>query len=108
MKEMNHTQSVKCRQVQRDQNIGELPVLRDLGGPHCTHCGSLHYFLVFRVSGDESIEKQFGTEASAAGLVGTSGHRSVGGMRISLYNAVTLKAVEALTSFMREFQRTRG
>jgi phosphoserine aminotransferase len=64
--------------------------------------------VVFRVSGDESIEKQFGTEASAAGLVGTSGHRSVGGMRISLYNAVTLKAVEALTSFMREFQRTRG
>jgi len=41
-------------------------------------------------------------------LVGTAGHRSVGGMRVSLYNAVTLEAVQALTSFMLEFQRTRG
>lgn len=65
--------------------------------------------VVFRVAGgDESIEKQFGKEAAAAGLVGTPGHRSVGGMRVSLYNAVTLQAVEALTSFMREFQRVRG
>jgi phosphoserine aminotransferase len=65
--------------------------------------------VVFRVAGgDEAVEKQFGKEAATAGLVGTPGHRSVGGMRISLYNAVTLEAVEALTSFMREFQRTRG
>jgi phosphoserine aminotransferase len=65
--------------------------------------------VVFRVAGgDDSIEKKFATEAAAAGLVGTPGHRSVGGMRVSLYNAVTPEAVEALTSFMREFQRTRG
>ena len=65
--------------------------------------------VVFRVaSGDEGVEKQFGNEAAAAGLVGTPGHRSVGGMRVSLYNAVTLEAVEALTGFMREFRRTRG
>ena len=50
----------------------------------------------------------FATEAAAAGLVGTPGHRSVGGMRVSLYNAVTLEAVETLTAFMREFHRTRG
>jgi phosphoserine aminotransferase len=65
--------------------------------------------VVFRVAdGNESIEKKFSAEAAAAGLVGTPGHRSVGGMRVSLYNAVTVEAVEALTSFMREFQRTRG
>ncbi len=65
--------------------------------------------VVFRVSGgDESREKQFAAEAAAANLVGTPGHRSVGGMRVSLYNAVTLEAVEALTTFMREFHRTRG
>jgi phosphoserine aminotransferase len=65
--------------------------------------------VVFRVAGgDENVEKQFAKEAAAAGLVGTPGHRSVGGMRVSLYNAVTPQAVEALTSFMREFQRTRG
>jgi len=56
----------------------------------------------------ETIEKKFANEAAAAGLVGTPGHRSVGGMRVSLYNAVEPAAVEALTSFMREFQRTRG
>ena len=65
--------------------------------------------VVFRVGGgDESLEKQFAGEAAAARLVGTPGHRSVGGMRVSLYNAVTPEAVEALTSFMREFHRTRG
>jgi phosphoserine aminotransferase len=65
--------------------------------------------VVFRVAGgDDSIEKKFATEAAAASLVGTPGHRSVGGMRVSLYNAVTPEAVAALTSFMREFQRIRG
>jgi len=65
--------------------------------------------VVFRVAaGDDSLEKKFSAEAAAAGLVGTPGHRSVGGMRVSLYNAVEPAAVEALASFMREFQRSRG
>jgi phosphoserine aminotransferase len=74
--------------------------------------------VVFRVAGangqsaathpDEAAEKEFGKQAAAAGLVGTPGHRSVGGMRVSLYNAVEPAAVEALTSFMRDFQRKRG
>jgi phosphoserine aminotransferase len=65
--------------------------------------------VVFRVGGgNEDLEKQFGVEAAVAGLVGTPGHRSVGGMRVSLYNAVTVDAVEALTCFMHEFRRTRG
>jgi len=70
--------------------------------------------VVFRVgssqnqTGDESVEKEFAKQATAANLIGTPGHRSVGGMRISLYNAVGLDAVEALTQFMREFQRSRG
>jgi phosphoserine aminotransferase len=74
--------------------------------------------VVFRVAGgngksaathpDEASEKEFGNQAAAAGLVGTLGHRSVGGMRVSLYNAVEPASVQALTSFMREFQRKRG
>ena len=65
--------------------------------------------VVFRVAGgDEALQKKFAEEAAKAGLVGTAGHRSVGGMRVSLYNAVPLEAVETLVSFMREFQRTRG
>jgi phosphoserine aminotransferase len=63
----------------------------------------------FAVAQDnEAIEKKFVEEAAAAGIVGITGHRSVGGMRVSLYNAVTLDAVEALVSFLREFQRTRS
>lgn len=65
--------------------------------------------VVFRISaGDEAAEKEFAKQAETAGLVGTPGHRSVGGMRISLYNAVELAAVEALTGFMKEFLRKRG
>jgi phosphoserine aminotransferase len=65
--------------------------------------------VVFRVAGgDEAKEKAFSKQAEVAGIVGTPGHRSVGGMRVSLYNAVTLDAVQALVSFMREFQRTNG
>jgi phosphoserine aminotransferase len=65
--------------------------------------------IVFRVAGgNEAIEKKFAKEAEAAGLIGIKGHRSVGGMRASLYNAVPLQAVEALVSFMREFERKSG
>jgi phosphoserine aminotransferase len=65
--------------------------------------------VVFRIAnGDEAMEKDFAKGAAAANLVGTPGHRSVGGMRISLYNAVGQDAVEALTHFMQEFQRSRG
>ena len=65
--------------------------------------------VVFRVAGgDEAAEKEFAKGAARANLVGTPGHRSVGGMRISLYNAVELDAVEALVAFMREFERARG
>lgn len=55
------------------------------------------------------IENQFLTEASAAGFSGLAGHRSVGGLRISIYNALTLAAVEKLVDFMEGFeQRVRG
>jgi phosphoserine aminotransferase len=65
--------------------------------------------VVYRVaSGDKTVEKEFAEGAANANLVGTPGHRSVGGMRISLYNAVGQDAVEALVAYMREFQRTRG
>jgi len=65
--------------------------------------------IVFRVAGgDEAVEKNFAKEATAAGLVGLKGHRSVGGMRASLYNAVTIEAVQALVSFMRDFEKKNG
>ncbi|MEW6261948.1 MAG: 3-phosphoserine/phosphohydroxythreonine transaminase [Thermodesulfobacteriota bacterium] len=54
------------------------------------------------------LEKEFVSEALAEGLGGVKGHRSVGGCRVSLYNAVTLEAVRDLTGFMKEFVRRRG
>ena len=56
----------------------------------------------------EELEKLFEKQATAAGLDGLKGHRSVGGMRASLYNAFPEDGVDALVQFMREFARTRG
>ena len=56
----------------------------------------------------EDLEKKFAAEATAAGLDGLKGHRSVGGIRASIYNAFPPEGVEALTQFMREFERTNG
>jgi len=52
-----------------------------------------------------ALEKRFITESAQAGLIGLAGHRTVGGMRASLYNAVALEAVRTLVEFMEEFQR---
>ncbi len=52
---------------------------------------------------DEELEKKFIAEAKSAGLVGLKGHRSVGGIRVSLYNAMPLAGAEAVRDFMKEF-----
>ncbi len=56
----------------------------------------------------EDLEKKFLKEATAAGFDGLKGHRSVGGLRASIYNAFPKEGVEALVSFMKEFQTTNG
>ena len=57
---------------------------------------------------NEALEKQFAKEAEQQELSGLKGHRSVGGLRASLYNALPLESVEALAAFMAEFQRKNG
>jgi phosphoserine aminotransferase len=65
--------------------------------------------VVFRVAGgNEEIEKKFVKDAATVKIAGVAGHRSVGGMRVSLYNAVTLDAVQALVAFMRGFEQKHG
>ncbi|HLS82061.1 MAG TPA: 3-phosphoserine/phosphohydroxythreonine transaminase [Steroidobacter sp.] len=54
------------------------------------------------------LDKTFCAEAAAAGLVTLEGHRSVGGMRASLYNAMPMEGVDALVAFMKEFERKYG
>ena len=57
---------------------------------------------------DDGLDKTFLEESAAAGLTNLKGHRSVGGMRASIYNAVTEDAVDALIGFMAEFERKYG
>ncbi len=61
----------------------------------------------FRLA-DEAIESRFVAEAEREGLAGLKGHRSVGGLRASIYNACRLESVQALVDFMIEFERTNG
>ena len=61
----------------------------------------------FRLPSEE-LEETFAKEAKSAGLIGLKGHRSVGGMRASIYNAVTVEGAQALVNFMAEFQRKNG
>jgi phosphoserine aminotransferase len=56
----------------------------------------------------EELENQFVKESQKAGLIGLKGHRSVGGLRASIYNAVTVDDTKVLTEFMAEFQRKNG
>ena len=56
----------------------------------------------------EDLEKKFVKESTAAGFDGLKGHRSVGGLRASIYNAFPEKGVEALVQFMQEFERRNG
>ncbi len=60
------------------------------------------------VIGDKELEAKFVREAAAAGLMNLKGHRSVGGMRASIYNAMPLAGVEALVGFMEEFEKNNG
>ena len=56
----------------------------------------------------EALESEFAKAATSAGFDGLKGHRSVGGLRASIYNAFPEEGVEALVQFMREFERTKG
>ena len=56
------------------------------------------------VTGNPDLDKKFVAEAKAAGFVNLGGHRSIGGMRASIYNAMPREGVEALIEFMKKFE----
>ncbi|MCR4818016.1 MAG: 3-phosphoserine/phosphohydroxythreonine transaminase [Fretibacterium sp.] len=60
------------------------------------------------LTGDKALDDKFVAESEAAGLRNLKGHRSVGGMRASLYNAVPYEAVEKLLAFMEKFEKENG
>lgn len=63
--------------------------------------------ITFRLPSEE-LEKQFVKKSEAEGFVGLKGHRSIGGLRASMYNALPTESAQALAQFMQEFQRTNG
>ena len=56
------------------------------------------------VTGDKDLDKKFCDEAAKNGIANIKGHRAVGGMRASIYNAMPIEGVEALIEFMRRFE----
>jgi phosphoserine aminotransferase len=63
--------------------------------------------VVWRLPSEE-LEAKFVAEGKAAGMVGLKGHRSVGGCRASIYNAMPLEGAQVLADFMKEFARVNG
>ena len=60
------------------------------------------------VTGSEELDAKFVKEATAAGFVNIKGHRTVGGMRASIYNAMPREGVEKLIAFMKDFEAKNG
>jgi phosphoserine aminotransferase len=75
--------------------------------PHADADSRSRMNITFRLPNEE-LEAKFAKEATAAGFDGLKGHRSVGGMRASIYNAFPEAGVTALVEFMREFERKNG
>jgi len=57
---------------------------------------------------DPALEKEFGELCKSEGMIGVKGHRSVGGFRVSMYNALTLESVIAITDLMKDFAKRKG
>ena len=93
-----------------DRKAGKLYAEIDRTGFYRAHAqpGSRSRMNVtFRLPSEE-LEKTFAKDATAAGLDGLKGHRSVGGMRASIYNAFPEEGIDALVQFMQEFERKKG
>jgi phosphoserine aminotransferase len=97
-------------EINRDKASRLYDVIDQSGGFYRGHaqpdCRSLMN-VTFRLAGD-ALEKRFVAEAAQEGLDSLKGHRSVGGIRASIYNAMPVEGVDALRDFMRDFQQKNG
>ena len=93
MKEMNAKKAALLYDYLDTQDYYIAPVKKD----------SRSMMNVTFVTGDADLDKKFASEAAKAGLKNLKGHRSVGGMRASIYNAMPYAGVEALVAFMKKF-----
>src|ERR1051325_8124810 len=107
VKEQGGLEGMYEKNVEKAQKIYDAIDATDFYRGHAASDARSIMNVTFRLPSEE-LEKKFTTEATAQGLDGLKGHRSVGGIRASIYNAFPLEGVDALTSFMREFERTNG
>jgi phosphoserine aminotransferase len=106
--EMGGLPEIERRNIAKSSRIYQ--AIDQSGGfyrPHAQPDSRSRMNITFRME-TEALESQFAKQAKQNGLVGLKGHRSVGGLRASLYNALPLESAQVLADFMREFQRTNG
>ena len=107
VKEQGGLEGMYRKNVEKAQKIYDAIDSTDFYRGHAAPDARSIMNVTFRLP-SEDLEKKFAAEATAAGLDGLKGHRSVGGIRASIYNAFPPEGVDALTQFMREFERTNG
>ena len=95
MREMNEKKAKLLYDYLDSQDYYIAPVV-----PECRSMMNVTF-----VTGDADLDKKFATEAATNGLMNLKGHRSVGGMRASIYNAMPYEGVEALVAFMKKFAK---
>ena len=94
MKERNEKKAALLYDYLDNQNYYVAPVKKE----------SRSMMNVTFVTGDADLDKKFASEAAKAGLKNLKGHRSVGGMRASIYNAMPTEGVKKLVEFMKAFE----
>jgi phosphoserine aminotransferase len=100
-------ESIERRNIRKAQKLyAEIDRTGFYRGHAQTDCRS-RMNVTFRLP-NEALEKRFAAEAASAGLDGLKGHRSVGGLRASIYNAFPETGVDALVAFMRDFEAKNG
>jgi phosphoserine aminotransferase len=100
-------EAISGRNEEKARKIYDVIDSTDFYRGHAAREARSNMNVTFRLPTEE-LEKKFASEATAAGLDGLKGHRSVGGIRASIYNAFPPEGVDALTQFMKEFERTNG
>lgn len=101
---------VPAMQKRNEAKAAELYAVLD-SSPFWKPCAVKKYRSIMNVTwrlGTEDLEKKFVKESTAAGFSGLKGHRSVGGLRASIYNAFPAEGVTALVQFMRDFEKKNG
>ncbi|MDQ3745620.1 MAG: 3-phosphoserine/phosphohydroxythreonine transaminase [Acidobacteriota bacterium] len=107
VKEQGGLEAIHKRNQEKARKIYDVIDSTDFYRGHAAPDSRSNMNVTFRLPSEE-LEKKFTAEATAQGLDGLKGHRSVGGIRASIYNAFPIEGVEALTQFMRDFERTNG